>query len=102
MILNRGLSSHFWKERYERVPGISMTLFRMVCFVEDQQIDVLKPDERVHEALIKHFCSTDNDHILAQMFLPYFCSPEISIHSTTGPLNLVIKIALKDRGLLED
>lgn len=69
-----------------------MVLFRVMCFIEDKQVDAVDCDEGVHEALVKHFCCTDNYHVVTEMLLPDILRPQVAAHLTTETLNVLIQV----------
>lgn len=73
-----------------------------MSFVEDEEIDLIHGDERVHQALIENFCRTNNDHVLVEDFPPSLFRPKVAAHFSAKSFNLLIQIALEHRKLLED
>lgn len=100
----RNMSAKFCSKTGEikSLLSVAVALLGVVCFIEYKKIDLVHSDERVHEALGKHFCSAYNDHVLFKVFGPRLLGPKIASHGTTEALYLLINISLKDSELLKD
>lgn len=62
----------------------------MMCLVKDKKINLIHRDERMHEALMQYFCSTNNDHVVSKDLVPCFFHPEIATHFTTEAFDLLV------------
>ena len=74
----------------------------MVGFVEDEQVDLAHGHERMHQTLIEHIGSADDDHVLLEVGPPDFVAPQITSHVAAEPFDLLVEVAFKHGILLED
>ncbi len=73
----------------------------VMSFVEDEHVDLVDRDERVHETLIENIGRADDDHVLAEISVPYILAPQIASHVTTETFDLLVQVTLEHGILLE-
>lgn len=56
----------------------------------------------MHKTLLQHVRRANDDHVVSEMLMPLFFRPEAAAYFTTDAFNALIKIALKNVGLLKD
>jgi hypothetical protein len=86
----------------ERILCIGMILFGVMRLIEYKQINLLHSDERVNQTCVENFGSTNDDHIILEMFVPELFLQSIRIHVAVATCDFMIKIAIEYRILLED
>jgi hypothetical protein len=79
-----------------------MVAFSVVCFIEDEHVDVAHTDKRVHHALVQHLACAYDDHVVAEMFIPSLLLPERLPHRAANTRNTLVEATLQDTLLLED
>ena len=79
-----------------------MILLGMMRFVEDQEVDLVKRDEGMHETLIQNLGGADYHHVIFEKLFPNRFGPKITPHFATKALDLLVQIAFQDRKLLKD
>lgn len=78
-----------------------MALFGVMGFVENEQVDLIDVDERVHQALAQDISRADNDHVFLKMLLPCLLGPKLALHRSAEAIDFVVQIGLEHSELLE-
>lgn len=73
-----------------------------MCFVKDQQVNLIKGNECMHETLIQDLSSADNDHVVGKDLLPSIARPHVCPHLATKTIDLLIKVGIQYCCLLKD
>lgn len=77
-----------------------MFLLCVMGLIEYEQIDVLDPDMRVQETLVKNICRTHYHHTFPEILEPYLFAPEVKPHSAKQMCYFLVDIISKHRSLL--
>lgn len=101
MILQR-ISKRYVHVDIERLLRVAMTFLGMMSLVENEQVDLLHLDERMHEALSEDLGGADNDHVLIEMLCPYLLRPEVAAHGTTEALHFLVEVSFEYGELLKN
>ena len=82
--------------------SIRMILFGVVCFIKDQQVDLVHSDVGMGEALVEDLGGADNGHILVKGLLPKgLAERDILDHVPAEFLNGIVQVAGQHGMLLE-